>query len=142
MTRTVNRPRSSRLRLLRGAGEGSPGPGGVAAIGIDPAGSRASAAPSPRRLRLVQDAPRSILLAGGDAGRRDALQAELAARMPEGTHIQQAEATWQVLEHAPSSRLVMIAGELDGSPPESVIHLLGSRHPQLPVFALSAPVAG
>jgi len=63
---------------------------------------------------------------------------ELTERMPEGTSIREADATWQVLEHAPSSRLVMIAGEIEGSSPESVMHLLGSRHPQLPVVALGA----
>lgn len=63
---------------------------------------------------------------------------ELAERMPEGTSIREAEATWQVLQHAASSRLVMIAGDVEGSSPESVMHLLGSRHPQLPVVALGA----
>lgn len=137
MTPTANTPRSARLKLLRGSGEGSPRGDGASEATTDREAQHAA------RLRLVQDErPRSILLAGGDAGRRDALQRELSQRLPKGTSIRQAEATWQVLEQAPTSRLVMIAGELDGSTPESVMHLIGSRHPQLPVLALSAPVAG
>ena len=101
-----------------------------------------AAVESPRagraHLRLVHDARRSILIAGGDAERRDALIRELAKRMPAGTSFEQAEATWEVLERAPSSKLVMIAGELDDGSSESVMHLLGNRHPRLPIVALGA----
>lgn len=89
-------------------------------------------------LRLVGEQTSSILVASSDAGRRRTLLQELSQQMPEGTRFQEAAATWEVLEHAPSSRLVMLAGELDGSSAESVMHLLGKRHPQLPVLALSA----
>lgn len=87
-------------------------------------------------LRLVHDARRSILIAGGNAERRDSLVRELARRMPAGTSFEQADATWEVLERAPTSRLVMLAGELDDGSSESVMHLLGNRHPRLPVVAL------
>lgn len=90
---------------------------------------------SRRHLRLVHDANRSILIAGGDAARREALVRELAARMP-GTSFEQAVATWEVLERAPSSRLVMLAGALADGSSEAAMHLLGSRHPRLPVVAL------
>lgn len=92
-------------------------------------------------LRLVHDEGRSILIAGGDAARRSALVAELSQRLPAGTCFEQADATWEMLERAPSSRMVMLAGELDGSSAESAMHLLGSRHPRLPVIALGEPVA-
>lgn len=104
----------------------------------------AIAEPPPQRprLRLVPDPPRDILLAGGDAGRRHALIQELSQRLPEGTSIKQADATWEVLQQAPTSRMVMLAGELEGTSTESLMHLLGSRHPQLPVVALGAPATG
>ncbi len=99
--------------------------------GVEPAAERPP-------LRLVEERPSSILVAGGDADRRRALLEELAERLPAGTCFHEAEARWEVLEHAASSRMVMLAGDLEGSPPESVIHLLGSRHPRLPVVALGA----
>ena len=137
MSRITKRSRSSRLTLLRG--HGTPDGGHRAAEGSETAVAELPQKRPP--LRLVPDPPRDILLAGGDAVRRDALVRELSQRLPEGTPIRQAEATWQVLEQAPSSRLVMLAGELEGTSAESVMHMLGSRHPQLPVVALGAPAA-
>jgi hypothetical protein len=119
MATTAQTPHASRLQVL---------PGSVAV----------QDAPEDRRtpLRLVRDhAARSILVAGSDARRRSKLLAQLTARLPEGTVFQEATATWEVLEHAPSSRMVMIAGHVEGSSTESVMHLLGNRHPQLPVLA-------
>ncbi len=110
-------PERSRLTLLQGAG----------------------ALKEDRRapLRLVSDRDaQCILVAGSDARRRGNLLALLSARLPEGTRFTEAAATWEVLEHAPSSRMVMLAGELDGCSTESVMHLIGNRHPQLPVLAL------
>jgi hypothetical protein len=125
----VHASQGSRLSLLHGRGAPS-------------AGNPASAEhPEEQRapLQLVRkQVARSILIAGRDARRRSSLRRELSARLPEGTRFQEAAATWEVLEHAPSSRMVMLAGELDGGSAESVAHLLGNRHPQLPVLALSA----
>lgn len=107
-----------------------------------PAALAATAEPAPQEdrrapLRLVSDQDaQSILVAGSDARRRSNLLALLSARLPEGTRFTEAAATWEVLEHAPSSRMVMLAGDLEGSTTESVMHLLGNRHPQLPVLAL------
>lgn len=94
-------------------------------------------------LRLVsqRDAD-SVLIAGDDPHRRSSLRAQLSARMPEGTRFKEAAKTWEVLEHAPGSRIVMLTGELEGSSTETVVHLLGNRHPQLPVLALGAAGAG
>lgn len=111
------------LRIVQGHG-----------AAVEPAAARPT-------LRLVEDRPRSILVAGGDADRRRALLADLAERLPAGTCFQEAEARWEVLEHAPSSRMVMLAGDLEGSPPESVMHMLGSRHPRLPVVTLGCAAA-
>lgn len=119
MATTAQTPHASRLQVLQG---GVPG----------------QDAPEDRRapLRLVRDhAARSILVAGSDARRRGKLLAQLTARLPEGTIFQEASATWEVLEHAPSSRMVMLAGGVEGSSTESVMHLICNRHPQLPVLA-------
>lgn len=92
-------------------------------------------------LRLVHDSRRSILIAGGDEHARGELMDELSDRLPEGTSFEQADAMWELLERAPGSRIVMLAGELDDGSTESVISLLGNRHPQLPVLALGEPAA-
>lgn len=120
MATTAQIPQASRLKVLHGHG----------AADQEPQERRAP-------LRLVREhAARSILVAGSDARRRSKLLAQLTARLPEGTLFQEATATWEVLEHAPSSRMVMLAGSVEGSSTESVMHLLGNRHPQLPVLAL------
>src|SRR5205807_3741041 len=129
-------PRRARLRLLHGrggSGGGNRGRGGsdggaLAAVGAE---ARAESLASPLRLVRDQDREDSILVAGGDADRRSTLLRELSERLPKGTRFQEAAATWEVLERARSSRIVMLAGELDGSSAESVMHLLGNRHPQL-----------
>jgi len=46
---------------------------------------------------------------------------------------------WEVLAHAPSSRIVILSGELDDAPAESLMHTLGHRHPGLPVVSLGPP---
>jgi hypothetical protein len=122
-------PRRARLRLLQGRGSRT--------------SAKAPAHSEPSPLRLVKHERRedSILVAGSDPQRRSTLLRELSERLPKGTRFEEAAATWEMLERAPSSRIVMLAGELDGSSPESVMHLLGNRHPLLPVLALSAPGA-
>lgn len=128
MAITAQTPRASRLLPRhRGAARTA-----IATAGAPQAHERRTP------LRLVGEEASSILVASSDARRRSTLLQELSQRMPEGTRFQEAAATWEVLEHAPSSRMVMLAGELDGSSAESVMHLLGKRHPQLPVLALSA----
>lgn len=93
------------------------------------------------RLRLAPQVTRSILIAGGTPAARQALLQELSAQLPPGTRFEEAEATWQMLERAGSSRMVLLAGELDGSTPEGIVQLLCSRHPQLPVVSLAASIS-
>lgn len=128
--------RRSRLRLMQARATAAPpvaAPTRLAAGATEDQGDH---------LRLVDDGPpRSILVAASDARRRGRLVRELSERLPQGTRLTEAAATWEVLEQAPHSRLVMLAGELDGSSTESVMHLLGNRHPQLPVLALGASAA-
>jgi hypothetical protein len=77
-----------------------------------------------------------VLVAGPDpAGRAEVLES-LAAVMPKRTVFQQVGTFWEVLVRAPAIRMVVISGELDGIPTESLLHMLGKRHPELPVIGL------
>lgn len=137
-TTAHTRPTSPRSRLTVLQGRRAAATAGALAQAA-PAQTAEPAPQEDRRapLRLVSDHDaQSILVAGSDARRRSNLLALLSARLPEGTRFTEAAATWEVLEHAPSSRMVMLAGDLEGSTTESVMHLLGNRHPQLPVLAL------
>lgn len=78
----------------------------------------------------------AVLVAGPDpAGRADVLQG-LAAVMPARTLFQEVGTFWEVLVRAPAIRMVVLSGELDGIPTESLLHVLGNRHPELPVVSL------
>lgn len=78
----------------------------------------------------------TVLVAGADAYRRAVLRAELASALPRMTQFCEAEEVGQALEHAPHSRLVVLAGDLRDSGAESLMRLLGQRHPELPVVCL------
>ena len=56
--------------------------------------------------------------------------------LPADTLIGEAGAAWEVLEQAPSSSVVMLAGDLGEVSAESLMQTLGSRYPSLPVIAL------
>jgi len=64
---------------------------------------------------------------------------QLARTLPASTRFTEARAVWEVLAHAPSSRIVILSGELDDAPAESLMHTLGHRHPGLPVVSLGPP---
>jgi CheY-like chemotaxis protein len=85
-----------------------------------------------------------ILVAGADPERRAAVLADLVEALPADTQFGEAQAAWEVLEQAPASDVVMLAGDLDEVTAESLMNVLGHRHPSLPVvalglFAASAP---
>jgi hypothetical protein len=98
-----------------------------------------SLAPSADAGARESDAP--VLIAGADAGQRADLLEQLSRTMPQNTRFEQAEAVWEVLVHAPESRMVVLSGDLDELPAESLLHALGHRHPDLPVvsFGRSSP---
>lgn len=83
-----------------------------------------------------------ILVAGADAERRATVLRNLSEALPRETQFGEAEAAWEVLEQAPSSGVVMLAGDLDEATAESVMHVLGHRYPSLPVVALGLPGGG
>jgi hypothetical protein len=83
-------------------------------------------------------APRSILIAGGNAGDRQAVLSDLRRTMPGGTTFTQVEARWEVLARAAESSMVVLSGELDDVPAESLMQMLAHRHPALPVVSVDA----
>jgi hypothetical protein len=83
-----------------------------------------------------------ILIAGADPERRAAVRADLTEALPAETQFGEAAAAWEVLEQAPSSGVVMLAGDLDEVTAESLMNVLGHRHPSLPVVALGLFAGG
>jgi hypothetical protein len=129
----VHRPH---LRLLRGG----PRPERETSL---PEGGSATAAPGTAAPAHVYAKPtrhapeRSrILVAGADPARRAAVLADLTEALPDDTQFGEAGAAWEVLEQAPSSGVVMLAGDLHEVTAESLMNVLGHRHPALPVVAL------
>lgn len=97
--------------------------------------------PAPTRptLRIVasessEAAP--VLLAGADAHRRAILRAEFGATLPARTRFSEADDISEVLERAQCSRMVILAGDLEDVDAESLMRLLGRRHPRLPVICV------
>jgi hypothetical protein len=88
-------------------------------------------------LRPSKSSRRCILLAGADAKRRKSLRKELAVTLPAGTKFLEAEESWQLLQQAPASRMVMLTGDLSDISSDALTRLLGYRHPTLPVLTLN-----
>jgi DNA-binding NtrC family response regulator len=88
------------------------------------------------RAPLRAPRPSRILVAGADPRQRAAVLQDLSEALPANTQIGEAGAAWEVLEQAPSSSVVMLAGDLGEVSAESLMQVLGSRHPSLPVIAL------
>jgi hypothetical protein len=99
-------------------------------------------------LRIVPDggresAPRDlapVLLAGADASVRAILRAEFRATLPSRTEWVEADDVAGVLELAAHSRMAILAGDLEDADADSLISLLGRRHPELPVICVDAPM--
>lgn len=93
------------------------------------------------QLRLVggpAPAEKPVLLAGGDATARGALQRDLATTMPSSTTFKQAGAIWEMLVRAPEASMVVLSGELEDMPAATLMQMLAHRHPDLPVVSLDA----
>jgi hypothetical protein len=109
------------LRLLRGAR-------GTGRTVGSPRDEPPTGGPARKRSR--------ILVAGADPKERAAVLRDLSETLPPDTQFGEAGAVSEVLEQAPSSGVVMLAGDLEEVSAESLIRLLGDRHPSLPVVAL------
>jgi len=77
-----------------------------------------------------------ILVAGADPKQRAAVLHDLNEALPADTQIGEAGAVSEVLAQAPSSSVVMLAGDLGEVSAESLMQVLGNRYPCLPVIAL------
>jgi hypothetical protein len=82
-----------------------------------------------------------ILVAGADPRERAAVLRDLSEALPPDTQFGEAGEVTELLEQAPSSGVVMLAGDLEEVSAESLMRLLGHRHPSLPVVALGASLA-
>ena len=83
-----------------------------------------------------------ILVAGADAAQRAAVLHNLSETLPPSAQLGEACAVSEVLAQAPASSVVMLTGDLDEVSAESLMHMLGSRHPSLPVVALGLSARG
>lgn len=111
-----------------------------------------AAAPSFQHLRLVEPEkvgqdrrpentrPRHthscVLLAGADETGRQKLRQELSRTLKPGTVFVEASEAWEVVQEAPGSRMVMLTGDLREASAESIMRVLGRRHPDIPVLRL------
>lgn len=109
---------------------------------------RNRARPKPRRRKAVVGGPTlsllhnsHVLIAGADPIRRAALLDELSRSMPSDTPFTEASAISEVLERASDSRMVVLSGDLDDASAETLVRLLGHRHPRLPIVSIGAPAA-
>jgi hypothetical protein len=104
--------------------------------------SRRAGANRPQLRLLSSPAPaqKPILLAGGDRAARDAVRHDIAKHMPSSAAFQQAGAIWELLVRAPQASMVILSGELDDVPAESLLAMLAHHHPSLPVVSLATPV--
>jgi len=79
-----------------------------------------------------------ILVAGADHDTRAEVLGLLVEIMGSQAVFEEAETFAELLVCAPSSRIVVLTGELDGMPAESLMRTLGCRHPDLPIVSLGA----
>jgi hypothetical protein len=77
-----------------------------------------------------------VLVAGSDEHGRSRMLEELRGLLPQSTQFLEACETWQVLARAAGSRMVVLTDDLGDVSAESVVKLLGRRHPTLPVLAV------
>jgi hypothetical protein len=93
-------------------------------------------------LRLMPDlSPEDgspVLVAGPNSAQRAAVVDELTQTMSPSTTFEEAGALWEVLAWASASRMVILSGDLDDVPAESLMRMLGHRYPGLPVVSLDA----
>jgi hypothetical protein len=91
-----------------------------------------------RSHRVSREHASPILIAGRDRASRAEVLDSLAEEMGPDATFEQAETFSEVLLRAPASRMVVLSGELDGIPLESLRRKLARRHPDLPVATLDA----
>jgi hypothetical protein len=96
--------------------------------------------PTLRLLASPEPSEQSVLLAGGDDDARAAVLGDLARTMPPSTIFEQAGAIWELLVRAPACSMVILSGELEEIPAQSLMQMLVHRSPEVPVVCLDAPM--
>lgn len=79
-----------------------------------------------------------VLILGEDPLVRAHVRHELTELMP-ATWFEESGTFWEALVLAPSSRLVILSGEVGQFSAEELMHALAHRHPDLPVVSLEPP---
>jgi hypothetical protein len=94
--------------------------------------------PTLRLLASPEPSKNPVLVAGGDDGARAAVLGDLATTMPPSTVFEQAGAIWELLVRAPKCSMVIVSGELEEIPAQSLMQMLVQRSPEVPVVCLDA----
>jgi hypothetical protein len=94
----------------------------------------------PGPIEREQDTDEHVLVAGGDASARARMLSELRSLLPPGTSFIEADETWELVARAAGSRMVVLTGDLGGTPAASLLRLLARRNPALPVLAVGQRV--
>jgi hypothetical protein len=79
-----------------------------------------------------------VLVAGSDASARSRMLGDLRNLLPASTRFLEACETWEMLARAASSRMIVLTDDLGAVSTESLVRLLGRRHPTLPVLAVES----
>ena len=82
--------------------------------------------------------PAHVLVAGAEEGARARMLGELRNLLPASTCFLEARETWELLARAANSRMVVLTDDLGDISTETLVRLLGRRHPTLPVFAVGS----
>lgn len=145
-TTTTGSPRRSRprLRLLPDASEPHPPrrePAGTAVGAVDNVGAAV------RNLGHGEKPPASpegatVLVAGAQPAARARMLRQLRELLPGGTPFVEAHETWEVVAHAPDSRLVVLTGDLTDLSARGLMRVLSRRHPLLPVISVGGCTDG
>jgi hypothetical protein len=100
---------------------------------------RLSRSPSPRSLAPGEasgERAACVLVVGADARARERMLEELRSLLPQGTPFAQAEATWEAIERAAESSMVVLAGDPSDVSASSLMRALARRNPTLPVLSV------
>lgn len=103
---------------------------------LTPAQARRGDQPLPAEHATLGPELLQVLVAGGDAGSRSRMLAELRTLLPTNTRFLEARETWEVLARAASSRMVVLTDDLGDTSTESLVRLLARKNPTLPVLAV------
>lgn len=85
------------------------------------------------QLHVADGRPR-VIVVGGEATHRRTVREHVRATLGDARVCETSD-LWDVLVQAPTSHLVILAGDLAEAPADELERLLGHRHPELKVLA-------